>query len=66
MLLVQSRDFVAEKSQIVGKSIGAKVMKKLQMKDGSKESLICGAIKINKKAPLGSFELPETNYFKCG
>ena len=36
------------------------------MKDGSKDSLISRAIKINKKALLESFELPETNYFKCG
>ena len=45
-------DFVAQQSQLVGKSISAKVIKKLQMKVGSKELLISVAIKINEKAPV--------------
>ena len=48
----EERDFVAQKSQLVGKSISAKVIKKLQMKVGSKELLISVAIKINEKAPV--------------
>ena len=48
----EGRDFVAQKSQLVGKSVSAKVIKKLQMKVGSKELLISVAIKINEKASV--------------